>query len=81
MINNEQLQQQLMSHPEVLEAIISGDGYHYQLTIVSDAFIDKSKIARQQWVYGLLKEEITSGKIHALSMKTLTKTEWEKEHG
>jgi len=81
MISNEQLQQQLRQNPDVLEAIVTGDGYHYQLILVSDAFEGKSKIARQQWVYALLNEMITSGKIHALSMKTWTKTEWEKERG
>ncbi|RUQ88233.1 BolA family protein [Legionella septentrionalis] len=81
MISNEQLEQQLRGIPDVDYVQVSGDGYHYHLTIVSDAFLNKSKVARQQWVYTQLKEHIASGRLHALSMKTWTKEEWEKQHG
>jgi len=81
MITNEQLEQQLLQCDGVEYVNVSGDGYHYHLTIVTDAFAGKSKVARQQWVYALLKEHITAGQLHALSMKTWTKDEWEKERG
>jgi len=81
MISNEQLEQQLKAVPGVLHAEMRGDGYHYQLILVSDLFIGQSKVARQQWVYKQLKEYITAGSLHALSMQTWTKDEWEKKHG
>lgn len=81
MISNEQLEQRLISIPGVESVKVTGDGYHYQLVIVSDLFLDKSKVARQQWVYAQLKNDITTGSLHAISMKTLTKKEWENQHG
>jgi acid stress-induced BolA-like protein IbaG/YrbA len=81
MLSNEQLEHRLRSVDGVEYAQVTGDGYHYQLTIVSDVFTGKSKVARQQWVYAQLKDDITTGSLHALSMKTWTKKEWEQQHG
>jgi acid stress-induced BolA-like protein IbaG/YrbA len=81
MIGNEELEQKLKQCPGVDYVKVSGDGYHYQLTLVSDALIGKSRVARQQWVYALLKDEITAGLLHALTMQTWTKDEWEKKSG
>lgn len=81
MISNEELEQKLKQCPDVDEVFVSGDGYHYQLTVVSDVFVGKSKVARQQWVYGLLKAYITTGDLHALSMQTWTKEEWGTKNG
>lgn len=81
MISNEQLEKHLCHQAGVEYVQVTGDGYHYQLTIVSDEFLGKSKVVRQRWVYALLKEYITTGSLHALTMKTWTKDEWEKQHG
>lgn len=81
MISNKELERFLVKSGEVDFVQVEGDGYHYQLTIVSNAFQGKSKVARQQWVYARLKDYITSGNLHALSMKTWTKEEWENNHG
>ncbi|KTC84061.1 BolA family protein [Legionella brunensis] len=81
MINNELLERRLAETGEVDFVQVEGDGYHYQLTVVSDAFLGKTKVARQQWVYAKLKDYITTGSLHAISMKTLTKQEWENNHG
>lgn len=81
MLSNEQIEQRFKAIEGIEFVKVEGDGYHYQLTIVGDLFADKSKVARQQWVYAQLKEYITSGSLHALTMKTLTKEEWENSHG
>ena len=81
MLSNEEIETLLKNIEEVDYVQVQGDGYHYHITIVSDVFCDKSKVARQQWVYGQLNQYITSGRLHALSMKTWTTDEWEKQHG
>jgi acid stress-induced BolA-like protein IbaG/YrbA len=81
MITNEKLEERLREGGNVEFVQVTGDGYHYQITVVSDAFLGKSKVVRQQWVYARLKDYITTGSLHALSMKTWTKEEWEKRHG
>ncbi|WP_338926256.1 BolA family transcriptional regulator [Mycetohabitans endofungorum] len=55
---------------------IEGDGQHFFATIVSSAFEGKRSIARHQLVYAALGERMRE-EIHALSMKTLTPTEWQ----
>ena len=52
-------------------------GFHLETTIVSDSFTDKSLIERHRIVYDAMGE-LMKHEIHALSMKTLTKAEWEK---
>lgn len=81
MLTNEELKQRLKGIDGVQEVLVEGDGYHYELTIVSDLFLGLTKVKRQQWVYAQLKNDITSGALHALSMKTWTVNEWEKQHG
>ena len=54
---------------------VEGDGEHFEAIIVSSEFVGKSRIQRQQLVNALLKADFDSGKLHALSMKTLTPDE------
>lgn len=80
-VSVEQLKAKFQAIPEIDNVSIDSDGHHYRLTIVSDHFVDQSKIARQKWVYGILKDMILSGDLHAIEMQTWTKSEWEKQHG
>ncbi|MEN9771459.1 MAG: BolA-like protein [Pseudomonadota bacterium] len=54
---------------------VQGDGHHFEAVIVSPAFEGKRLIARHQMVYAALGDRMKA-EIHALSMKTLTPTEW-----
>ncbi len=81
MISNEAIEQQFKSIDNVAHVSVTGDGYHYQLVVVSDLFEGLSKVKRQQWVYAQLKNVITSGSLHALTMTTLTQGEWESQDG
>ncbi|CAM4486681.1 MAG: Acid stress protein IbaG [Legionella sp.] len=81
MVSNEEIEQKLRSTNEVFLVKVDGDGYQYKVTVVSDVFLNKSKVARQQWVYAQLKELITTGKLHAISMDTWTQEEWGRQHG
>ena len=60
-------------HLEVL-----GDGQHFNALIVSAAFDGKSRVQRHQLVYAALGERMRE-EIHALSMRTLTPSEWQAE--
>jgi acid stress-induced BolA-like protein IbaG/YrbA len=54
---------------------VSGDGQHFRALIVSKAFETLSKVRRHQLVYGALGTRMRE-EIHALSMTTLTPSEW-----
>lgn len=57
---------------------VSGDGTHFEAVVVSEAFAGKSRVQRHQLVYQTLGERMR-GEIHALSMKTYTPDEWQKQ--
>lgn len=54
---------------------VEGDGRHFFATIVSAEFEGSTRIARHQRVYQALGDRMRE-QIHALSMKTLTPSEW-----
>jgi acid stress-induced BolA-like protein IbaG/YrbA len=54
---------------------VEGDGQHFTAVIVSSEFEGLRPIARHQVVYRALGDRMRQ-EIHALSMKTLTPSEW-----
>ena len=61
-------------HAGHAEALRHGGG-HFSLTVVSEAFRGKPRLARHQAVYALLSDLIP-GHIHALQLRTLTPDEF-----
>ena len=55
----------------------SPDNTHFEALIVSDQFIDKTRLKRHQIVYECLGEAV-GAEIHALSIRAYTKEEWNK---
>jgi len=53
-------------------ATVTGDGYKYEAHVVSDKFEGLSTMKQHQMVYATVNEHITSGALHALSIKTET---------
>ena len=51
-----------------------GGETHFAVTIVSPAFAELSRVARQRLVYQTLAEELATG-VHALSLRTLAPAE------
>jgi BolA protein len=51
-------------------------GGHFRALVVSDRFEGKSRLERQRLVYAALTDEM-GAQIHALSMTTLTRDEWQ----
>ena len=77
----EQIKQFIQENLDCQHVEVDGDGRHFDAVIVSDQFSGKLPVKRQQLVYGLLGDKITSGDVHAFSMKTFTAAEWEKSNG
>lgn len=68
--------QQLIEQGLNCESVtVSGDGYHFEAVVISNAFNGKRPVARQQLVYATVQNHISSGELHALSLKTLTPEE------
>lgn len=77
MVTPESIQQGIAQNMATDYLKVAGDGQHFEAIVVSDAFAGKSRIQRHQLVYQTLGERMR-GEIHALSMKTYTPEEWEK---
>ena len=54
------------------------DGSHVNIIVIGDVFQGKRPVQRQQIVYGALQEQIASGVIHAVNMKTYSIQEWQQ---
>lgn len=57
---------------------VDGDGHHFEALVVSDMFAGKSRVQRHQLVFQTLGDRMR-GEIHALSIKTYTRQEWENK--
>lgn len=71
----EQVQAKLEAGIQDSEVSMEGDGCNCSAVIVSPVFDGLSLLQRQRLVLGLVKEEIKSGELHALSVKTFTPAE------
>ena len=75
----EDVKQLLESSLEDCQVEVQGDGSHYQLLIVGKVFDGLNAVKRQQLVYKVLNEAISSGAMHAVVMKTFTPEEWAQQ--
>lgn len=57
------------------EVRVTGDGRHFEATVISDAFAGKGLLEQHRMVYATLGEKV-GGDIHALSVRTYTHAEW-----
>ncbi|MCK5498551.1 MAG: BolA family transcriptional regulator, partial [Gammaproteobacteria bacterium] len=57
---------------------VEGDGRHFQVIVVSDAFSGKNMVQQHQLVYQTLGDKV-GGDIHALSINTYTNEEWQQQ--
>ncbi|TFH88065.1 BolA family transcriptional regulator [Billgrantia azerbaijanica] len=56
---------------------IQGEGCNFQVIAVGEVFGGLSPVKRQQLIYSALGDEIASGAVHAVSIKTYTPAQWQ----
>ena len=66
----EKIQQILIAEFGAQVTVDSKDGVHFNASVKSEKFKGLSRLRQQQLVMNVLKAEIDSGSIHALSLKT-----------
>ena len=54
---------------------VAGEDCSFQLYVISKQFEGKNTLQRQQSILALFKQELASGKLHALSIKAKTTKE------
>ena len=60
-------------------ARVEGADAHFGALVIAKAFEGKTRIEQHQMIYALFRDEMASQEIHALSLKTFTPAEWERD--
>ncbi len=63
------------------EVRVSGDGRHFEAIVISDQFADKNTLQRHRMVYAALGDRFDTDAVHALSIKTYSRKDWESLQG
>jgi len=64
---------------ELDEIHVKFDGSQCRINAISDIFDDLSRVKRQQAVLKPLADIIKDGTIHAISVKTFNKAQWQRD--
>ena len=77
-MNPEDVQKMIETGLPDCEVKVTGDGSHFEAVVIGEVFDGLSLVKKQQKVYATLGDKITSGEVHALTIKTFTAAEYEK---
>lgn len=69
--------QQTLPDAQVIVQDLTGTQDHYQATVVADAFAELNRVKQHQLVYQSVQTVMSSGDLHALSLKTFTPEQWQ----
>lgn len=79
MMSIEKIKEKLEQALTLDVCIVKGENGTFQVTAVSEAFNDMSRVKKQQTIYAPLADDIASNAIHALTIKALTPAEWQQQ--
>jgi len=72
----QEVKQIIESQLEGCQVITAGEGCDFQITVIGEMFAGLSPVKKQQSVYACLQDQIASGAIHAITIKTYTPEQW-----
>ena len=72
MIEPNDIKQWIEAELEGAKANVTGDGHHFEATVICAAFAEKSTLQQHRMVYAALGDKMESA-IHALALKTRVK--------
>ena len=71
----EDLQERIESAISDAVVAVSGEGNRFEIRVVAQAFEGLSRVKRQQAVYAAIGDLISSGAVHAVTIRALTPAE------
>lgn len=74
-MQNEDIKQMIENGLPGSEARVTGDGTHFEATVISGEFAGKSLLEKHRLVYATLGDNM-GGAVHALSIRAYTPDEW-----
>lgn len=78
-MDNQEIEALLKQQLDLAEVHVTSDGSHFQIIAVSDKFDDMSRVKKQQFIYAPIKDKIADGSMHAISIKTFSEKQWQRE--
>lgn len=77
MISPDQVETMIKAElPDAQVQVVTPDGEHYEVTVVSSQFDGKRLIQQHQLVNKAVQQHLLSGAIHAMAIKTYTPQDW-----
>ena len=77
LMQSEEIQTMIERGLSGAEVQVTGDGRHFDAIVISDAFAGKGLLEQHRMVYATLGDKM-GGDIHALTMRTYTREQWEQ---
>ena len=72
----EEIRQRILRELPDCEVSVDGGDGHFQATVVGDCFEGQSPVQRQKRVNATVFDLITSGAVHAFTIRAHTPAEW-----
>jgi acid stress-induced BolA-like protein IbaG/YrbA len=60
---------------------VQGEGSHFDILVISEAFAGLRAVKKQQMVYAIINDKIADGSMHAVNMRLFTPAEWAVKQG
>lgn len=79
-MRNEDIKQMIEEGLGDSEAHVTGDGTHFEATVIAPAFEGQGLLQKHRLVYATLGDKM-GGEIHALSIRAFTPEEWARQQG
>ena len=78
-MENSDIEKLINDAVELDELHVKFDGSQCKVIAVADFLGELSRVKKQQTIYSPLSDAIKEGAIHAVTIKTFTTTEWQRE--
>ncbi|MDT0595983.1 BolA family protein [Glaciecola petra] len=78
-MTNEEIANLLKTTLSLTDVNVKSEGTHFQIIAIDDKFEEMSRVKKQQFVYAPLSDLIADGTIHAVSIKTFSQAQWQRE--
>ncbi|VFP85919.1 BolA family protein [Candidatus Erwinia haradaeae] len=79
MVDNSIIKSALLKILPLQKVYVTGDSSHLQIIAIGQIFNGLSRVQKQKIVYAPLVSYITDNHIHAISIKTFTPEEWNRD--
>ncbi|MFQ3250987.1 BolA family protein [Glaciecola sp.] len=78
-MTNEEIASLLKTELNLSDVKVKSEGSHFQIIAVDNCFEEMSRVKKQQLIYGPLSDKIADGTMHAITIKTFSVDQWQRE--